>query len=261
MQIYLDTETHSVNDPLIVQMGMIICETIPEEMGKVNLDAVNTIDELINPGVPIEYEAMAVHHITNEMVSQSSAIGESLSRHLLDLHNYKGNYIIAHNAPFDVGAMKNSGLDISNYTIIDTLQCARHIWTDLSSYKLQYLRYAKGYYKQEMEFKEKHDVNNINTDLVHSALPDAFYLWMLTEDMLLHHTFEELAALSTTPILLKDPPFGKYGAAKNNGKAIPFAEVARKDRRYLVWMLSAIDNDNVNLKYTIEYYLGKPGLN
>lgn len=81
---------------------------------------------LFNPGKPIAIEAMAVHHITNEMVKDKPASKQSdMWRRLRALINDANSAIVAHNAQFDVAMINHE--DIYPSRVICTLKLARFL--------------------------------------------------------------------------------------------------------------------------------------
>jgi len=75
------------------------------------LDTGEIVNELFKPPVPIEIEAMSVHHITNEMVAGKPAFKDSPEyQKLVDLLNDDTNILVAHNAKFDVDMLVKEGV-------------------------------------------------------------------------------------------------------------------------------------------------------
>jgi len=103
------------------------------------------VNKLFKPPLPIEIEAMSVHHITNEMVAGKPAFKESPDyQKLVDLLNNDTNILVAHNAKFDVDMLVKEGVHPKK--VICTLKLARHLDPNgvIPKYKLQYLRYYLG---------------------------------------------------------------------------------------------------------------------
>ena len=65
MFIYLDTET--TGSGTTDRLCQIAFKT----------DTGTTVDELLNPNMPISVEAMSIHHITNEMVADKPPFKDS----------------------------------------------------------------------------------------------------------------------------------------------------------------------------------------
>jgi len=90
---FLDTETTSLENGRLVQLAYEIYDSEKTESMIVN--------RLYKPPVPIELEAMMVHHITEKMVEDKYPFLPS------DMGNILENYIFtAHNASFDLGVME-----------------------------------------------------------------------------------------------------------------------------------------------------------
>lgn len=202
------------------------------------------VNEYFKPTAPISFGAMAVHHITNEMVENKPFFSES--EHYQTLSKLlEGNILVAHNALFDMQVLKNEGIATGEY--IDTLRIARHLLKS-EQYNLQFLRYSLG-------------LNVVATP--HDALGDIIVLEALfnylkdeakkkftlsDEEVLL-----KILELNKKPVLLDNINFGKY-----RGKT--FEETAKNDRGYLDWLLNSEtqknpEDQNQELVHTLKYHL------
>jgi len=110
--------------------------------------------------------------------------------------------------------------------LIDTLRCLRHLYPDLESHSLQYVRYAFGLYKRETKEARSAGVKI----RAHDALGDVLVLKLLLDLLLAEHSADELAELTKKPITYRTFRFGKY-------RDEDIIEVAKKDPGYLEWML------------------------
>lgn len=171
--------------------------------------------ELFKPAVPITIDAMAVHHVTNEMVADKPAfIGSAAHQALSAL--LPDHILVAHNAPFDIAMLEAEGLAVPRY--ICTYRVARSVDTAgaFPRYGLQYLRYFL-----------KLDVQNATA---HNAAGDVLVLEALFKHLEPQMTREKMLEVSAQPILFRHFNFGKY-----NGRLIQ--DIARVDRGYLNWLL------------------------
>lgn len=195
---------------------------------------------LFNPGRPIAIEAMAVHHITNEMVKNRPAFKQSdMWRQLRALTDDTNNAVVAHNAQFDVAMLNHE--EIYPTRVICTLKLARFLDKAgvIPQYGLQYLRY---YLELNVDAK------------AHDALGDITVLEALFKRI--HARFEqdavqdienEMIRISNSPILIPRMPFGKH-------KGVLFSEIPVD---YLQWLLGTdLDGD---MAYTVRYHLGQVG--
>lgn len=207
-------------------------------------------DALFKPPVPIQVEAMAITHITNEMVADKEVfIGSEFQKKLSDILS-GGNILVAHNAQFDVDMLRKENVKVNH--VIDTLKIAHHLDQEakIPKHGLQYLRYFLDL--------------NIQDVVPHSALGDVRVLEKLFERLFQKilaefreesKAIDEMMRISSLPILMKKFPFGKY-----NGQMV--TDVAKTDAGYLRWLLDSKieakekegDNDE-NWIYTLEYYL------
>lgn len=96
----------------------------------------------VRPPVPISYEAMATHHITEAMVEDCPAFeGSEEQAELVDAFLH-GGVLVAHNAEYDARVLANEGIEVGH--AICTLKLARHVFPEYPSHALHYLRYREG---------------------------------------------------------------------------------------------------------------------
>lgn len=93
----------------------------------------------VKPPVPISFEAMGVHHITEEEVADLPPF--SFIEKEVEVI-FKNRIVVAHNAPFDIGVMAREGIAIDAH--IDTQRISKHLYPEAKEYKLQTLRYYLG---------------------------------------------------------------------------------------------------------------------
>jgi len=232
--IYLDLETTGLekNDRLCA-IGCIA----------VDRDEIHTFTELIKPSKKIRPEAMAVHHITNEMLKESPLFKESNIARWLKEQNHSENILVGHNIEFDLMMLGKEGF-VWQGSIIDTLKCTKHLIPEIDRFALQYLRYELGLYKNEYEAAEK--VGVILS--AHTALSDAFHVMLLHQYLNEMADDEALQGLTQQSALVTKFNFGKY-----SGRYIE--EIARHDPSYLDWMLNNMFDMDSDLRYSVKYYL------
>jgi DNA polymerase III epsilon subunit-like protein len=242
--ILFDTETTGNQEQdRIIQVGAMIVHS---------RDEIEVLDELCLADVPISIEAMEVHNITPDVIENQPSYSETDFAKILEKHNQKENYLIAHNISFDLAMVKKEGFE-NNYTIIDTLRCAKHLLPDSPYHRLQYLRYALELYKTEGAEASKLGI----TIKAHDAIGDVLVMKLLLSKLVLlakaqfpenKNPMETLVKLTETPVLIKVFKFGKH-----KGKEV--AQVAKEDTGYLTWMRKNMDMDE-DLQFTLDYYLG-----
>ena len=141
MLIYLDLETTGLEETdRICSAGMLV-----NDQGRWSAK-----EERIKPPRRIRPEAMAVHHITDEMVKNAPMFERSQTAAFLQEHNSMGNTLVAHNAGFELAMLAKEGL-IWQGGVIDTLKCSKHLIEEIDRFSLQYLRYELGLYRSEAE--------------------------------------------------------------------------------------------------------------
>ena len=204
---------------------------------------------LYKPPIKVPPETSAIHHITNKMLEDKPAFGQSSDfSKIKELFEDKDSVIVAHNASFDLMIIKKEGIIPLNF--ICTLRLARYLdpGEKIEKYNLQYLRYFL----------------DIEIDATaHDALGDVLVLEKLYERLKKklieqEHLNEDQAIkrmieISSHPSIFKSIKFGKY-----NGQKIE--DILGVDRGYLEWLLAQklesgqIDEDWI---YTLKHYLGK----
>lgn len=241
--VLLDTETTGASEEdRIIQLGFMVLD------GK----SVEVYNDLCLAPIPIGYGAMEVHGITPEMIEGKPLCSETRAFQALSDLNTAENVLIIHNAPFDLGMLSKESFT-SQMRLIDTLRCARHLFDDEESHRLQYFRYRFGLYKIE---QAEADTLGIEVK-AHDAIGDVLVLKLfltelrkrLQERFVGVNPIDKMVELTQTPVFYTRPlKFGKY-----KGKAL--TEIAEADRGYLTWMLGNMDSLDEDMRYSIERVL------
>lgn len=94
--------------------------------------------ELVNPGVPMSEEVIAIHGISDRMVAAADSIAEVLPKFIEFCG--RDSILIAHNAPFDISfvaqELKRTGLSFGPTRVIDTVDIFRRYYPGLPGYAL-----------------------------------------------------------------------------------------------------------------------------
>ena len=242
--IILDTETTGTGEQdRVIQLGYIV-------LGAKDIEVYN---EFFSSDIPISFGAMEVHGITPDMIEGKPTCRDSESYKRLQELNTNENYMIIHNAPFDLGMLEKEGFN-TQMKVIDTLRVAKHILPDEEAHRLQYFRYKMELYKEEE--KEAQTLGVVVK--AHDAIGDVLILKLLlsrlkeevSKQFPDENPVEKMVDLTATPILVKTFRFGKY-----KGKSLE--EVAREDSGYLRWMLSSMENLDDDMRYSINTALGQ----
>ena len=240
--VILDTETTGTDEQdRVIQLGYMV-------LGDKEIEVHN---EFCSADVPINYAAMEVHGITPEMIEgKPKCVEIPAYKRLLEL-NTPENYMIIHNAPFDLKMLEKEGFEVA-MKVIDTLRVAKHVYEDEEAHRLQYFRYKLGLYKEEEAEAKKLGIEVKAHDAIGDVLVLKLFLTKLRkaveEKFPGENPVEKMVDLTNTPILVKTFRFGKH-----KGKSLQ--EVAQEDAGYLRWMLSSMDNLDDDLRYSIKYYL------
>ena len=240
--VLFDTETTgNQKQDRIIQVGAMIVHS---------KDKIEVLDELCSADVPIAIEAMEVHNITPDVIENQPPYAELNFTKKIGALNQKENYLIAHNISFDLGMLEKEGFQ-NNYTLIDTLRCAKHLLSDSPYHRLQYLRYALELYKTEGQEADKLGI----TIKAHDAIGDVLVMKLLLSKLVRLtqenyagvNPMQKLAELTQTPVLMKTFKFGKY-------KDREIEEICKADTGYIKWMKNNLDLDE-DMVYTLDYYL------
>ena len=201
----IDTETTSLEGSVLEIASVDIVDGV----------ICNPMSDFVKPTEAISFEAMSIHHITE------------------DIHRYLGAQAYgAHNAKFD-----KSKLPQIDAPWICTAKLARVLLPDHPSHSNQYLRYSLGLKPELPEGL-----------YAHRALYDCY----VTAELLLYMgrlakwTFGEMRSISNSPSLIKSIRFGKH-------KGLTFEEISRIDPGYLRWLSS--NSDDEDILFTIKHWL------
>ena len=217
MQTYVwgDTETSGLG----AKAGVVEIAWIETDE---NFNVLSTERSLINPEVPIEFGAMGVHGITNEMVADAP----TLQQYMDGLGNplFGDKVLCCHNAAFDVKFFApHMNADLQT---LCTLKCARILYPDAENHKLQTLKWMFG-------LDGEHDK-------AHTALEDVIVTIQLAQRMCADAN-TNLAGL--VEIQVRPRPIKKISFGKHKGTAL-------KDLPpdYVHWLLTKAENLDPDLR-------------
>lgn len=220
--------------PIIIRV--MDTETTSFEGGCVEVASVDIIDgkicnpmsDFVKPPEAISFEAMAIHHITEDMVANAPLIDDVIDK-------YKGaDLYVAHNAVFD-----REKLPQIDGPWLCTLKLARKAWPE-EKHSNQYLRYWLGLNVEVPEGLH-----------AHRALYDCY----VTAAILIHigkvskWSVREMRDISARPSLLHKMTFGKH-----RGKT--FTEIQAEDPNYFRWCLSNMEDLSEDLEFTMKTAMG-----
>ncbi|MEA1973806.1 MAG: 3'-5' exonuclease [Candidatus Cloacimonadota bacterium] len=266
--IILDTETTGIEkDDRIIQLAYIVLEDKNKEI----------FQTFCKPQKEINFQAMAIHHITPEMIENSTQLIDTEEYKYLQKINKPENFIIIQNAKFDLDMLEKEGFE-NKMKVIDTLILAKHLFPNFERHSEQFLRYKLGLYKSEHKILDDFGIKEI---AAHDAIGDILVLKLLfdylknidnianeykkiknltnvfdqnrllLDDFLKDYPIDnQFYILSQIPVLIDEFRFGKH-----RGKLVQ--EVVRTDRAYINWMINKMDNLDDDLLYTLNFYLGK----
>ena len=241
--IILDTETTGTDEEdRVIQLGFIV-------LGGKNIEVYNDFN---SSDVAIKVQAMEVHGITPELIDGKVLCQETTAFKRLQELNTTDNYMIIHNAPFDLNMLSKEGFECQ-MQVIDTLRVAKHIFEDEEAHRLQYFRYKMDIYKEEQKEADALGIKVKAHDAIGDVLVLKLFLTRLKkavqEKFPDDNPVEKMIELTKEPILIKTFRFGKH-----KGKSLK--EVAIADASYLRWMLKSMDNLDDDMKYSLNIVLG-----
>lgn len=168
------------------------------------------------PTRAIDFGAMGVHHITEEMVANAAPLSE------LNGFITEGSPDIycAHNAEYEQSFWNPEGT-----WWICTMKCAKWVWEDAPSFSNQGLRYFRG-------IDQMPDFDYARSLPAHAAMPDTYVTAYLLADMLRQgHEVKQLIQWSREYLRHITIPIGEH-----YGK--PWSVM---DNGYLTWILKKHD--------------------
>lgn len=112
----------------------------PVEIGARRFRADGGIEDfsmLVDPGVPIPAEVVAIHGITDEMVRDAPGVEPAMERFFTFAEDAA---LVAHNAAFDTGVLASNaerlGMPLPASLVYDSVRMARRLVPNLWSYRL-----------------------------------------------------------------------------------------------------------------------------
>ena len=233
--VFLDLETSGLEEKDRICELAFICE---ED------EKISSHNTLCKSAKKIANGAMALHHITYEMIKEALPCGQTEAFKDLEVLNMAENILIAHNVRFDLQMLEKENFN-NHMHVIDTLRCVKSLIPECEEFSLQFLRYELNLYKQENK-----EAQTLGVQLqAHRALSDALHLRLLFKTLLDYATLSQLIDISSKPVLLEKFSFGKY-----KGRYIE--EIVNLDSAYIQWMLGSIDDMDEDLQYSLKYYKG-----
>lgn len=228
MIVLLDTETHSVKNPRAIEVAFGTIES---------LEGINNMDmfyERCDPGVPIDISASAIHDIVDSDVKGMPTFKDGGLYDIIQGFNTPENYLVAHNAPFDIMVLKNEGIDIK-MKVIDTLRCTKKLLmkTSCEEFNMQYLKYYLKLHEEDVPEQLKPFVGR-----AHGAAADVVTLFLLFRRLAARYSLEELRKITEENIIYDFVPMGKH-----KGKHI--MDVVANNRGYANWVFKNMDDPDV----------------
>ena len=251
--VIFDTETTGIEiEDKIIQVGAIITE-----LGKPQ--DFEVFDELCSSEIPIKIEAMATHGIRQEDINDKPPFSETKFKKRFDELNIESNYLIAHNIDFDKKMIEKEGYENKiAFKLIDTLQCAKHLYEldekigkyRLPNYKLQTFRYIMFNHKEEELEAKKYNVEIKAHDAIGDVVILKMFLARLYEKIISKYkeaeclktrqdVFDKMVELTKLPVEVKKINFGKH-----NGKTV--IEIESIDPGWIDWLFEQQETQKIS---------------
>ena len=216
--IIFDTETTGLDEEdKIIQVGAIIADSQSGE-------PLEVYNELCSCEIPIKIEAMATHGIREEQLIGKPKFEETDFFKTLQKLNCQDNYLLAHNLDFDIGMLQKYNFE-NNFQLIDTLQCAKHLFEigdevngyRVPNHKLQTFRYMMLSDEDEEQEAKKYGVEIKAHDAIGDVVILKLFLKKLIEKLKEKYSLKKhneimnkLVSLTKEPAEVKMINFGQY---------------------------------------------------
>jgi exodeoxyribonuclease X len=175
-----------------------------------------------------------VHHIVDEDVQNTPALGEVIDR-------FRGaDYYVAHNCEFECSFFAAQGIELGPW--VCTYKCALRVWPELDGHSNQELRYALG---RATPFPGI-DRSTISP---HRAPFDVVVTAAIFEELIKKARWSELVQWSGEPALHTKFHFGKYRGQR-------FEAIAASDPDYLRWIVEKSEPEE-GIKHSARHWLNK----
>ncbi len=194
------------------------------------------VSVLVDCGIPVEIEARAIHHISDEMVAGELKPDKVVSMIAAGDHDY----CVAHNVDHEkhyIGTGFKPGTEEMRPWIC-TYKTSLRIWPDAPGHRLMELRYF-------LNLDDADDFEAKFAEPPHRAPADAYVCIHLLRRILKEITVEQAVKWSSGPALL-------YMCFLKKHKGTPWKDVPHD---YLDWILNKSDITDRDIRATAKYYL------
>jgi DNA polymerase III subunit epsilon len=203
--IYYDTETTGIKP----DKDRIV------EIAAFDPERNRRFEKFVNPGCPIPPDAIAIHHITNEMVASAPTFAQ-VGAEFIEFCEGEAVLIAHNNDSFDFPFLRfeyeRHALKMPSWKSLDSLKWARRYRPDLPRHTLQFLR----------------EIYGIEANNAHRAMDDVIVLHKLFSFLIDDLSIEDAYQLLNTPFSIQRMPFGKHSGQ-------PLSEIPHS---YVKWLAS-----------------------
>ncbi len=211
--------------------------------GAGGLEGIRFFQTLVDPGVPIPPQTMAIHHIRDEDVVNAPTWEDACADIEAALRNEGTVVWVAHNgSEFDDRFVYADEPFRSNARFLDTKRLAQHLLPDAPGYSNQTLRYYLGLSLDMMGTAPHRALADV---IVTAALLDSLLqVYCETSGTML---LDDLLGFAASPILYTSWPLGKY---RNQ-------PLGNAPDDYVEWCLRSMSDLKPDLRYSLGELLRK----
>lgn len=190
-------------------------------------------ETLVNPGIPIQAKASAIHHLTDSDTKDAPTFEKlDVEIQVRTMDHGFSNVMVVHEAKFDRSFLPM----LKDRKWICTKRLAMHLWPEAPAYGNQVLRYWR-----KLEVKTNRPP--------HRAISDA----MVTAELFIHsmgvylergnqNDVDALIEYANKPILIQKMTFGKHFDKP----------ISSLPPDYIEWVLKNVKDLDPDLKYSLE---------
>ena len=120
-----------------------------------NLEIIDEQASLINPMIPIPWEVIAIHGITDDMVKDSPTLDEFIVDVQEDTFANSSVCVVAHNLSVDLPLFKKY---CGNVVELCTLKLARNLYPEFNNHKLSTISERFGFVHEEVQPAEQQGI-------------------------------------------------------------------------------------------------------
>jgi hypothetical protein len=197
-------DNFDINSNILLELGV----------GYISDNEFISISSVNKTDLEIDLEAMSIHNITTEISNNSPIFNKTKvykDLYKLSINNANNNIIITYDKAFVSQVLKNAGINIESFKIIDLKQIITHLYmsdiinlieSPIKSINLNYLQYYFNIYEDINMYIKTSLKKNIKFE---NSLKKVILLKFITEYIIKEHnlTIDKILELDKLPVFLK----------------------------------------------------------